>query len=513
MEKLWYKVLKAWSSDDGSVKLEEGKTVALEKSAKVDSLVELGYLEKTVEPPVSQDVLETIQKSAKEIVDGMMKGFREEMAAVTRSVREATHEHIENSQEEVDEDWATFGRVGKSVMPKAVSVLVGEDRAYKDPYLGFKSIAHFCHDLRAGAVRRTHTKTMEGYVGKLEKLREAYGAVEIAGKAYDGQLEAIGEEGGILIPAEMSNNIYSRAFKMNPLLGRCDRYSVRGNSMTFPRAKDNSRADGSRHNGTTAAWTNEAQSIAVTKLKGLEVMALRLHKLAVLTKMTNEMIDDGGPIIQQWIERNVGDEIGFQVGKAIWEGDGIEQPLGVFNSNQTPLLKVARTTAGTVVADDIYSIMASYWPASMGNAVWYTNNRMEWEHLIKAFAAFTNVAGDENVGGWPLYLPRGGLAGTPTGVLAGRPVEYLEFAQPTGTEGDLTLADMSTYCVITKGGAGDVPAINTAMSIHLLFDMDATAFRATYRIDGQPWWKEAVTPYRGETGETHSPFITLTDAS
>ena len=77
---------------------------------------------------------------------------------------------------------------------------------------------------------------MNEYVGKLENLRAAYGQVEIAGKTYDGQLEAIGEDGGILVPAEMSNNIYRRAFDTNPILGRCDKYSVRGNSMTFPRA-------------------------------------------------------------------------------------------------------------------------------------------------------------------------------------------------------------------------------------------------------------------------------------
>lgn len=507
MEEQWYKVLKAWESKDGTLKLTVDKTVKLKVNETVKSLVELGYIEKTEEPAVGTDLLETITTSAKSIVDQMLKGFKTEIEAATKSVTEAR----EGTGKDEDAE-SNFGRVGKSVLPKAVQVLVGEDRAYHDPLLGFKSIPHFIDDLKRGCIRRERTKTMNEYVGKLENLRAAYGQVEIAGKTYDGQLEAIGEDGGILVPAEMSNNIYRRAFDTNPILGRCDKYSVRGNSMTFPRAKDNSRADGSRHHGTTAAWTNEAETIATTKLKGLEVMAMRLHKLAVLTKATNEMMDDGGPIVQQWIEKNVGAEIGFQVGLALWEGDGLNRPLGIFNDTQTPLLTVPRTTANTVVAADIYSVMASFWGPSLGKAIWYTNNRMEWEHLIKMFTPFTNVAGTENVGGFPLYLPSGGLQGTPSGILASRPVERLEFAWPTGTEGDLTLADFGEYAVITKGGAGDVPAINTAMSVHLLFDIDATAFRATYRIDGQPWWKEPVTPFRGEVGETWSPFITLTDA-
>jgi hypothetical protein len=63
--------------------------------------------------------------------------------------------------------------------------------------------------------------------------------------------------------------------------------------------------------------------------------------------------------------------------------------------------------------------------------------------------------------------------------------------------------------VVTKGGSGDVPAINTAMSVHFLFDMNANAYRAVYRIDGQPWQNKKLTPFRDTAGIKYATFITL----
>ncbi len=36
--------------------------------------------------------------------------------------------------------------------------------------------------------------------------------------------------------------------------------------------------------------------------------------------------------------------------------------------------------------------------------------------------------------------------------------------------------------------------MSTATSMHLWFDYDVQAFRATFRIDGHPWHAAAVTP-------------------
>ncbi len=72
------------------------------------------------------------------------------------------------------------------------------------------------------------------------------------------------------------------------------------------------------------------------------------------------------------------------------------------------------------------------------------------------------------------------------------------------TSGDIILADFGEYILIDKGG------ISNASSIHVSFLTDQTVFRFVYRVDGQPSWNAALTPYKsaGATG-TLSPFVVL----
>jgi len=44
-------------------------------------------------------------------------------------------------------------------------------------------------------------------------------------------------------------------------------------------------------------------------------------------------------------------------------------------------------------------------------------------------------------------------------------------------------------------------------SIHVAFLTGEQAFRFTLRLDGQPFWKSPLTPYKGTT--TVSPFVVL----
>jgi HK97 family phage major capsid protein len=83
----------------------------------------------------------------------------------------------------------------------------------------------------------------------------------------------------------------------------------------------------------------------------------------------------------------------------------------------------------------------------------------------------------------------------------GRPVIPVEYCSTLGTVGDIVLADLSQYIVIDKGG------VQTAESIHVRFAYDERTFRATYRIDGQPWHRSAITPANGSN--TQSPFVAL----
>ena len=98
-------------------------------------------------------------------------------------------------------------------------------------------------------------------------------------------------------------------------------------------------------------------------------------------------------------------------------------------------------------------------------------------------------------------MPGGQIVNAPNDTLMGKRVNYVETASTEGTVGDLMFLDLSQYVTITKGG------MQSASSIHVSFTTDQTAFRFVMRVDGQPLWNSALTPYKGS--DTQSPFVTV----
>jgi HK97 family phage major capsid protein len=137
---------------------------------------------------------------------------------------------------------------------------------------------------------------------------------------------------------------------------------------------------------------------------------------------------------------------------------------------------------------------------SRARSAWFINQDVE-QQLPQMNIKIKNVAGAENVGGFGVYMPANGLSVDGYDTLFGRPVIPIEQCETLGTKGDVFYADLSQYLLIRKG------AMETAESIHVRFLYGENTFRFTYRINGAPAWKTALTPYKGTN--TQSPFISL----
>ncbi len=83
----------------------------------------------------------------------------------------------------------------------------------------------------------------------------------------------------------------------------------------------------------------------------------------------------------------------------------------------------------------------------------------------------------------------------------GRPIVPIEQCDTLGTVGDVIFADWMQYMMIEKGG------LQAASSMHVLFLSDQQTFRWIFRTNGMPWWKTALTPFKGSN--TLSPFLVL----
>jgi HK97 family phage major capsid protein len=313
-------------------------------------------------------------------------------------------------------------------------------------------------------------------------------------KAASGMGEGFGSDGGFLVPPEFSRRLLERVYAQENLLAMTDNYTVGGNAMTFPRNAETSRANGSRWGGVRAYWREEGDQGTASK-PTFGRLQLNLHKLFMLVHASDELLSDvQGMALEQYLLRVATDEINFVVGDAIINGTGAGQPVGLLNSACTiAVAKEAGQAAATVLTENIVKMWARMWSPCRANAVWLINQDVEPQLHLMTVGVGT--------GGVVTYLPPGGLSVKPYATLLGRPVLPVEWCATLGTVGDIILADLRHYVTITRG------LIETALSIHLRFDYDESSFRFIFRVDGQPWWASALTPYKGSS--TQSCFITL----
>lgn len=310
--------------------------------------------------------------------------------------------------------------------------------------------------------------------------------------AAQGMGETIGADGGFAVPKAFADDIALRLHG-GDILGLVKKRAMTvGNSLDLKIVDETSRATGSRHGAVQGYWVDEGTSINASKVKMGE-LNFKLRKVAALGYATDELLADAG-LMESLIGDAFVDELKFLVEDSIINGTGVGQPLGILNA--TALVSVAKETnqvAATIVAENILNMWRRMYAPSRRTAVWLINQDIESQLSSMSLAVGT--------GGIPVYMPANGLSASPFDTLRGRPVIPVEYASTLGTKGDIILADLNQYWFFDKGEP------QRATSLHVAFATDEMAFRVTYRVDGRPRWKTALTPFKGTA--TQSPFITL----
>jgi len=320
-------------------------------------------------------------------------------------------------------------------------------------------------------------------------------------RAISGASEIVPSDGGFLVQQDFAGEILQRSYELGQLLSRCRRIPIGANSngLKIPAIDETSRATGSRWGGVQVYRTIEGGDLTAKKPK-FRLMELGLKKMTGLAYATDELLQDA-VALEAVFSQAFQEELTFTIENEIMSGSGAGEMLGIMSSNA--LVSVAKETsqvAATFVAENAMKMWSRMWSRSRMNAVWFINQDVE-PQLYQMNVKIKNVAGTENVGGAPVYMPPGGISQAPYGTLFGRPVIPVEYCQTLGTKGDVVLADLSQYVVIDKGG------VQSASSIHVRFLNDEQTFRWVVRNDGQPTWHAALTPFKGSN--TQSPFVAL----
>lgn len=309
--------------------------------------------------------------------------------------------------------------------------------------------------------------------------------LEFQQRAALGANEKVGADGSYLVQADFSNQLLEAVAYESELASRCTEIplSAKANSVKLPRIDETSRADGSRWGGVRAYWADEAQSVtaSTSKFGRLEMTA---NKVIAIIYVTDELLSDSAAL-GAWMMRVGPGELAFKLDAAVADGTGAGQPLGILRAPS--LITVAKESgqgAATVQTENLNNMLSRLPASSVKRAVWYIS-----QSCIPQLAGLTTAAGAARVVDWP------------SRTILGTPFVPIEQAAKVGTVGDIILADMSKYLLLTKGG------VQVTSSIHVQFLTDQQAFRFVYRVDGQPEWPRAMTPFNG--GPTESPFVVL----
>lgn len=314
--------------------------------------------------------------------------------------------------------------------------------------------------------------------------------------AGQGANEAVGADGGFLVPKQYGDDIMMRVYG-GQIMSRVTRRTLtNANAIELNVIGETSRATGSRHGGVQGYWVDEGTAPTGSRPK-FDRQEWKPRKVACLGYATDELLADAS-MIESIMFQAFADEVRFLTENAIVGGTGAGQPQGLLSS--AALISVSKETgqaAATIEKANIDKMWARLHGDFRSGAVWLINQDIE--------PALDDLQMGLGTAGVPVYLPPGGISETPYARLKGRPVIPVEYCPTLGTVGDIILVNLAEYLLVDKGEP------QQAASMHVAFTTDEMAFRVTYRVDGHLRWKSALTPFKGSN--TVGPVVALATRS
>lgn len=338
-----------------------------------------------------------------------------------------------------------------------------------------------------------------GWVGHREGDFKKRHASEFDGIPADffrarGMSTISGEDGGFLVAPEYASTIESLFFP-NDLPEMIDTMPISASNFRWPRARDTSRADGSRHGGAIGYWVDEGNPLSESKLK-LGFADLRMKKLCVLVFMTPELMNDNDFAVETWVRNAVRAEANFQIAYGIALGGGGVEPFGFLKSNACVTVpKTSGQTQDTITTRNLLDMESRLFTQANSNPVW-----MSHKSTIPETGAL-------QVGNMPvnINIMNGGISLPPQKQLRGLPNLDFEFASTLGDEGDIMLVDTKQVKAIRRS------LVREDVSMHVEFLTDQNCLRFIFGFDSRTLYDDPITPFQASATAppTQASFLRL----
>ena len=307
-----------------------------------------------------------------------------------------------------------------------------------------------------------------------------------------GMGEAVDSDGGLLVPTEISNDIFDQMKNEARLRPMCTDLPI-NHSIERPFVDDFDKSS-SWYAGVATYWVAEAAAVTASKMK-LGKYRLQLNKVGAAMYATEELLADSPQGFEMMVSNGAGYALAKEIDEQIINGTGAGKPLGVMNSSAlVSITKETGQAATTILTENVLKMQARI--SNMSKAVWLINQN--------CFTQIYTLSLEVGAGGIPAMIVD--LREPTVPRMLGRPIIWCEHCQTLGTTGDIILADLSQYNTASKAGQ---PGIKSQSSIHVKFLEGETVFRFTTRVDGKPMWKKALTTKHGGSGNTVSPYVAL----
>lgn len=314
-----------------------------------------------------------------------------------------------------------------------------------------------------------------------------------------GMVEAVGQDGGMLLQGESAVDLLNNGFNNSTVLKRASQRDL-GTSQFIELVgiDETSRADGSRGGGVRVYSDKELELINQSKPK-FDKIRLEPKRLTGLYYASSEILNNV-PMLQSEMETLFTEEFGFKGQDLAINGSGAGEALGVLKAPcLVTIAKEINQPAATIKFENLLAMKARLRSRNRKSLLWIANQDVEPQ--------LHQIALPIGTGGALIsaFIPTNNPESEIAGILLGIPITFVEQCATLGTVGDIILGDWSMYYTASRGG------VQSASSIHLKFDYNQTCFRFVSYFDGQPRMKSAITPFKGSN--TVSPFVALATRS
>ena len=289
-----------------------------------------------------------------------------------------------------------------------------------------------------------------------------------------GQVNSLG---GNLVFEDFSNTIIRLVEKFGVASTVFQNVTMSSDTLLVPR----------RLTGVTGYWIGENSTITTSDPTATMVQ-LVAKKLAIATKVSNELLADNAISVATWLAQEYATEMASRIDDAAFNGTGTSSFGGIRGLAQiddgthTASIQSAASGNTSVAAldiDDYLGALAKLPRYAIGTSAWYMHPSV-YHNSVQRMMLSSGTAGSGTIGALSGGNTAANLAqGTPNTFL-GLPVVWvlkMNSAPTTGTiaayVGDLSLAGIMAM----------KSDMQVASSTDRYFEADQTAFRAIQRLD------------------------------